>query len=504
MGSDRYDAVVIGAGHNGLTAAAYLAAAGRSVLVLERDDVVGGAARSVELFAGHAARLSEFAYLVSLLPDLIVEELGLDLTLAPRRFESYTPVGDGGILVDGSDPAGTRADLGDDAEAWSVLRAMTTAVAERVFPTLTEPLRSADELRRHVGDDDAWKALFERPLGELLEERFSSDTIRGIVLTDGLVGTFASARDPSLLANRCYLYHVIGRGTGRWDVPVGGMGSVSQGLAAAARSRGADIETGAEVVAVDTDGTTATVRTADGRSIHARQVLANVAPFVLARLLGEASPAPAPEGSQLKINMLLRRLPRLRDARVTPEQAFTGTFHINESYDQLERAYGQAAAGEIPELPPCEVYCHSLTDPSILVPALRDAGVHTLTLFGLHMPARLFRDDPVATLARARAATLASVDSVLAEPIENCLVDASTIETIGPLEVEARLGMPGGHIFHGDLQWPFAERAEDVGRWGVETSHANVFVCGAGARRGGGVSGIPGRNAASAALAAAG
>ncbi len=248
------------------------------------------------------------------------------------------------------------------------------------------------------------------------------------------------------------------------------MGSVSEGLAAAARSRGAEIETGAEVVAVETDGTTATVRTADGRTVHAGQVLANVAPFVLARLLGEPSPAPAPEGSQLKINMLLSRLPRLRDARVTPEQAFCGTFHINEGYDQLERAYRQAAAGEVPELPPCEVYCHSLTDPSILSPALRDAGVQTLTLFGLHMPARLFRDDPVATLARAREATLASVNSVLAEPIEDCLLDASTIETIGPLEVEAKLGMPGGHIFHGDLQWPFAERAEDVGRWGVETA----------------------------------
>ena len=502
MATDRYDAVVVGGGHNGLTAAAYLAGAGRSVLVLERDDVVGGAARSVEVFPGHDARLSEFAYLVSLLPQLIVDELGLDVVLAPRRFSSYTPVGDGGILVDGSDPARTRADLGDDAEAWEALREMTTAVAERVFPTLTEPLRSADDLRRHVGDDDAWKALFERPLGELLEERFSSDMVRGIIFTDALVGTFTSANDPSLLANRCYLYHVIGRGTGRWDVPVGGMGSVSQGLAEAARSRGAIIETGTEVVAVETDGDTATVRTADGRAIEARQVLASVAPFVLARLLGQPSPGPGPEGSQLKINMLLRRLPRLRDPRVTPEQAFCGTFHINEGYDQLERAYRQAVGGEIPEVPPCEVYCHSLTDPSILAPALRDAGVQTLTLFGLHMPARLFADDPIGALGRAREATLASVNSVLAEPIEDCLLDPSTIETIGPLDVEAKLGMPGGHIFHGDLQWPFAERPEDVGRWGVETSHSNVFVCGAGARRGGGVSGIPGRNAARAALAA--
>jgi phytoene dehydrogenase-like protein len=498
----RYDAVVVGGGHNGLTAAAYLAGAGRSVLVLERDDVAGGAARSAEVFPGYGARLSKYAYLVSLLPELIVDELGLDLTLAPRRFSSYTPAGDGGILVCDNDAVRTQADLGDDATAWSDLHAMTRAVAERVFPTLTEPLRSADDLRRHVGDDEAWKALFERPLGDLLEERLTSDVVRGIVLTDALIGTFTSANDPSLLANRCYLYHVIGRRTGRWDVPLGGIGSVSDGLAAAARSSGAEIETDAEVVAVETDDTTATVRIADGRTVEAGQVLANVAPTVLARLLGERSKAPAPEGSQLKINMLLARLPRLCDASVTSEQAFTGTFHINEGYDQLERAYRRAAAGQMPELPPCEVYCHSLTDPSILSPSLRAAGVHTLTLFGLHMPARLFRNDPVASLARAREATMASVNSVLAEPVEDCLLDPSTIEVMGPLEIEANLGMPGGHIFHGDLQWPFAERAADVGRWGVETSHANVFVCGAGARRGGGVSGIPGRNAAMAALAA--
>ena len=116
------------------------------------------------------------------------------------------------------------------------------------------------------------------------------------------------------------------------------------------------------------------------------------------------------------------------------------------------------------------------------------------------MPARLFRGDPAGTLAIARARTLASLDAVLAEPIEDCLYDPATIEVLGPLEIEAALNMPGGHIFHGDLQWPYAERVEDVGRWGVETDHPRVFVCGAGARRGGGVSGIPGRNAAMAAL----
>jgi phytoene dehydrogenase-like protein len=166
--------------------------------------------------------------------------------------------------------------------------------------------------------------------------------------------------------------------------------------------------------------------------------------------------------------MLLGRLPRLRDPHVTPEQAFLGTFHVNEGYEQLDRAHAQARDGEIPDLPPCEVYCHSLTDPSILSPELRAAGAQTLTLFGLHMPARLFVDR--GAKEAALAATLRSLDSVLAEPIEDCLwVEGGRpcLEVLTPSELEQELAMPGGHIFHRDLSWPFAESEEEVGRWGV-------------------------------------
>ena len=216
------------------------------------------------------------------------------------------------------------------------------------------------------------------------------------------------------------------------------------------------------------------------------------------RLAGQTPP----EGAQVKVNLLLGRLPRLRDTDVDPEQAFGGTVHVNEGYAQLERAYRQAVAGAIPDVVPCEVYCHSLIDPSILGADLQAAGAQTMTAFALHLPTRLFRDDPVGRLEQAGAAVLASLDRVLAEPIRDCLLAPECIEVVGPLEVEARLGMPGGNIFHRPLQWPFAEDPSDDGRWGVETAHANVFVCGAGARRGGGVSAIPGRNAAMAALAA--
>lgn len=495
----RVDAVVVGAGHNGRTCAAYLARAGRSVLVLEAGEHVGGATRSDRVFPGYDARLSVYSYLVSLLPQQIIDELGLHVELRRRCVSSYTPVDDGGILVDADDPARTAADLGPDAQAWDDFYGMTGGLAQRLFPTMTEPLRSRDDVRALVGPR-AWAEVFEHPLGEALERAFQGDAVRGTVLTDGLIGTFASARGSELLANRCFLYHVIGRGTGAWDVPVGGMGAVSGALSEAALRYGADVRTSSPVTSVSTDGPELTVRTANGLVVHTGQVFANVAPTVLDRLLGQAPGRPEPEGAQLKVNMLLARLPALKDPAVRPEQAFRGTLHVNEGYQQLEDAYSQAARGELPAVPPCEVYCHTLTDPSILGADLRQAGAHSLTLFGLHVPARLFRADPSGTRRRALELTLASLNSVLAEPVEDCLLDPTTLDVRSPLDIERSVGMPGGHIFHGDLQWPFAEHPDDVGRWGVETADPRVFLCGAGARRGGGVSGIPGRNAAAAAL----
>src|SRR5699024_3794872 len=143
--------------------------------------------------------------------------------------------------------------------------------------------------------------------------------------------------------------------------------------------------------------------------------------------------------------------------------------------DQVAAAYAQAAACQSPDVPPCEVYCHSLSDDSILGPPLRATGAQTLTLFGLHMPARLFRQDPAGARERALELTLTSINSVLAEPIEDCLLAPDTLDVRSPLDIEASVGMPGGHIFHGDLQWPFAESEDEVGRWGTETRHANIF-----------------------------
>jgi phytoene dehydrogenase-like protein len=281
------------------------------------------------------------------------------------------------------------------------------------------------------------------------------------------------------------------------------MGAVTSALADLARSAGAELRCGVEVTSVATDGASAEVRW-DGGSAAASHVLSNVAPAVLARLLGEPEPGPAPEGAQLKVNFLLSRLPRLRDSEVDPRDAFAGTFHVNESASQLAAAYEEAASGRIPSVVPCEIYCHSLTDQTILGPELQAAGAQTLTCFALHMPARLF--DHEGAKDAAVEATLRSLDSALDEPLEDCLWHAPDgslcLEARTPVELEDELGMPGGNIFHRDVQWPFAEDDADVGRWGVETAHANVLLCGAGARRGGGVSGIPGHNAAMALLGA--
>jgi phytoene dehydrogenase-like protein len=486
-----YDAVVIGAGHNGLVAAAFLARAGRSVLVLEGADHVGGAAVSERPWPGVDARISRYSYLVSLFPRAMAADLGLGIELRRRSVSSYSPRPDGtGLLVRSSEPP--------DAN-WAAFQQLTGRVAAAVFPSLTEPLVSRAELRSRVGDDAAWKALVERPLGEVLAKYFEDDFERGIVATDALIGTFAGLDDESLRQNRCFLYHVIGNGTGDWDVPVGGMGALTESLAGIAWSAGAELRLGVEVTGIETDGVTAEVRF-EGGSVRSRDLLCNAAPAVLARLLGEPEPDPPPEGAQLKLNLLLERLPRLRDPDVDPREAFAGTFHVNESATQLAVAYAQAHAGQVPALAPCEVYCHSLTDPSILGDELRAAGAQTLTCFGLHMPARLFAREPQQAKAHAIASTLASINSVLGEPIEDCLWTTPSgepcLEARTPVELEAELGLPGGNIFHRDLAWPFAEEESEVGTWGVETAYDNVLLCGAGARRGGGVSGIPGHNAA--------
>ena len=500
----HYDVAVIGGGHNGLVAATYLAKAGKSVVILEANAEVGGATTSVRAFPEYDAMLSRYSYLISLLPDQIVSDLGLDFECISRTVSSYTPYSrngkDSGLYVarqwdkETEDSFNELDPSGAEWAAWQDFYNEIAEFAVKIAPSMLQPLKSRSELKAEINMPEVWDYLMERPIGEVIEERFKDDLVRGVVLTDALIGTFSSAFE--MQANICFLYHLIGNGTGEWKVPRGGMGALVKELVRVATAAGVEIKVNARVKSVNTDAENATLTLEDGTTVTSSFVLSNAAPQVLARLRGKTPPASL-EGSQMKINILLKSLPQLKSG-IDPRLAFAGTFHAQESFAQCESTYLQAKGGAVPEMLPIEMYCHTLTDPSILSPDLQAQGYQTLTVFGLHTPAALFDTDNERAKAAALKAALASLNQYLVEPLENVI---AAIEVKSPLDIEGDVGLPRGNIFHKDLSFPFREDSQQT-RWGVETDDPRVFICGAGAIRGGGVSGIPGHNAAMAVLEA--
>jgi len=503
MSVKKYDVVIMGAGHNGLVAATYLAKAGKSVLILEANNEIGGATQSVQAFPGFDARVSRYSYLVALLPDKIVKDLNLNFETISRDVSSFTPYLnaqglDKGLYVSRNWDAKTEESFkeidptGNEGLAWQAFYAEVSEFAEKIAPTLLQPLQTRSELREHLNLPKAWKYLIEDPIGEVICNRFNDDIVRGVVLTDALIGTFASAYE--LQANICFLYHLIGNGTGEWKVPRGGMGALVNELLRVATESGVEIRTNQMIVAIESSKESVKVRTSTGEEFIAAHFLSNAAPAVLAELRGTKKPHSL-DGAQLKINILLKRLPQLKSG-IDPKLAFAGTFHANESFTQCEGSYVEAKNGSIPAKLPIEMYCHTLTDPSILSPELLASGFHTLTLFALHTPASLFDSNNDAARQAALESALASLNEYLVEPIQNVI---AAIEIKTPLDLEEAIALPRGNIFHRDLQFPFREDGTQPS-WGVETDDPRIFICGAGATRGGGVSGIPGHNAAMAVL----
>ena len=499
MSSTKYDVVIIGGGHNGLVAATYLARAGKSVRILEANPEIGGASQSVRTFPEYDANLSRYSYLIALLPDKIVSDLGLSFECISREVSSYTPYGENkGLYVSRIWDALTESSFkeldpsGKEAKAWQTFYAEIAEFAEKIAPTMLQPLKSRSELKQQIDLDATWQYLIEEPIGKVITERFHNDVVRGVVLTDALIGTFASAFD--IQANICFLYHLIGNGTGEWKVPKGGMGALVNELVRVATESGVEISLNSKAIKVESTSTGVTVELENGETVTSEYLLSNAAPGVLAKLRQRPTPKSL-DGSQMKINILLKRLPQLKSG-IDPRLAFAGTFHANESFTQCESVFAEAHNGVMPQKMPIEMYCHTLTDPSILGQELQDAGYQTLTLFGLHTPASLFDGDNDAAREAALQSALASLNQYLAEPIEDVI---AAIEVKTPLDIEEAIALPRGNIFHKDLSMPFREDGTEES-WGVETDDPRIFICGAGAVRGGGVSGIPGHNAAMAIL----
>src|SRR5213082_3276181 len=265
MIKSAYDVVILGAGHNGLVAASYLGRAGLSVLLLEKNDYIGGATTSQKVFPDYEARLSRYSYLVSLFPEKIIRDLGLKLELRRRATGSFTPYIKSGIhdglLISNVDEAVSRRSIVDltgsetEFEQLKKFYSLSRVFAEQSWDSMLQPLVSKEEMKRQFDTDEvsreAWRSLAEEPLGRALERYLQDELVRRLVLTDAKVGIFTHPHDPSLVQNRCFLYHLIGNKTGEWKVPVGGMGAVTRELEEAARSAGAEMQTNVHIRAID-------------------------------------------------------------------------------------------------------------------------------------------------------------------------------------------------------------------------------------------------------------
>src|SRR6266702_8327240 len=260
----KYDVVILGAGHNGLVAASYLGRAGLSVLLLEKNDYIGGATTSQKVFPDYDARLSRYSYLVSLFPEKIIRDLGLNLKLRRRATASFTPYvmagQHNGLLLSNVSEETSQQSMFEltgnhtEYEQMKKFYNLSRVFAEHVWDTMLEPLVAKEDFRRRFDIDDVsretWRSLAEEPLGRAIERYLQDDLVRGLAMTDAKVGLFTHPHDPSLVQNRCFLYHLIGNKTGEWKVPVGGMGGVARELEEAARRSGAEFLTGIRICAL--------------------------------------------------------------------------------------------------------------------------------------------------------------------------------------------------------------------------------------------------------------
>lgn len=527
-----YDAIIIGAGHNGLVCAGYLARAGKKVLVLERRGIVGGAAVSEEIAPGY--RASTASYLVSLLLPDVERELELarhGYKVLPRNPSSFTPLPDGRSLLMGPDAELNRREIAKlslrDAEAYPRYEAWLTRIAEALEPVLEDippellPLpadirrRGAIEklrnlrraLRFHralkkLGDDlPTALELLTGPATPILDRWFESDALKATLATDAVIG----AMSPPSAAGTGYvlLHHVMGVAGGArgvWAYVEGGMGALSDALRRSAEAAGVTIRVDASVAQIETTGNRAVaVRLASGERITANKIVSNATPAVTflqlldADVLSEKFRAAVARidyaSAVMKINLALSELPDfscMPGTTVGPQHR--GTIHISPTLDYIECAYEDARRGEPSRRPVIE-----MTLPTSVDHTLAPAGHHIAQLFVQYAPYRLASGswDECADAFAERC-----IDAV-DDYAPNFRAAILHRQLLSPLELERRFALTGGNIFHGAMSLHQLFGFRPVPGWGdYRTPLAGLYLCGAGAHPGGGVSGAPGRNAA--------
>jgi len=517
----RYDAIVIGAGHNGLVTACYLARAGLRVLVLERRYVVGGACVTEETFPGF--KVSTAAYVNSLFQTAIVRDLKLaayGYEVLARDPSSFTPLPDGRSLLMGPDADLTCKEIGKfsvrDAERYSRYEAMLERVAAVVEPTLT---RSAPDLRRPgIGDLRALLSLGRafRRLGDgageaveiltgaarpILDRWFESEELKGTLATDAIIGAMAS---PSMPGTAYVLFHhVMGEGGGArgvWGYMRGGMGGITQALAAAARDFGADIRCDAEVVRIlMRDGKAVGVALAGGDEFYAPVVVSNADAHVTFLTLLDREVLPQAfvadverisyASASLKINVALAELPSFRAMPGTePGPQHRGTIHICPDQDYIERAFDDAKYGRPSVEPVLECTIPSVVDPTVAPP-----GRHLMSMFVQYAPYEL-RDGSWDDQRDTFADRCFDLLDEYAPNFKRSVLDR---QVLTPVDLERVFNLTGGNIFQGAMTpgQLFAFRPVP-GYARYRTPVRGLYLCGAAAHPGGGVMGTPGLNAA--------
>lgn len=521
-----HDAIVIGAGHNGLAAAAYLARAGLRTLVLERRPLVGGACVTEEIRPGF--RVSRAAYVAGLLRPALVRELGLEsrgLRLLARSPSSFTPQPDGAGLLLGPDPSLCREEIGRfskrDAARYPAYEAFLDRIARAleplfdVSPPAPGRLRTRDlaplaraSLRglRLGGEFSEATALLLGAARPALERWFESEPLRSTLATDAVIGAWASPSSPG--TGYVLFHHVMGEtggARGVWAYVQGGMGALSDALARAASDAGAEIRCDHPVRGVRIEGGRATgVVLDDGTELGAPLVVSNADPKrTFLGLVGRESLEPdfvrAIEAldfrsPSMKINLALDRLPRFPGRtpaapdppRAGPEHA--GTIHVGAcDLDALDRCFAEACAGELPTRPMIE-----LTIPSALDPTLAPEGRHVASLFVQPVP-----DSPEGGWDSRRDGFAARVLALLDEVAPGFSSSVLACEVLAPPDLERIFALTGGNIFHGAMSLDRLLFMRPLPGWSqYRTPVPGLWLCGAGTHPGGGVMGACGRNAA--------